>query len=221
MLQNLTFSSSQCAFHGEGDKTSPEYCRASCGNTQGCNAVHWKPQGKAWYDGGRECKLESCPQPFPQPGTARGQGWVSYIRTGGGRLSMGFTSTLAVGCQDGATVGRHYNGSMSATISGRTCQKWSESSPHKHRFSTLGEHSYCRNPDGEPGVWCYTTDPGKRWDFCNVPPCLEEDDLMDTVLYVPGEWTCKKGLKLATLPHLGKQWRVSYSQPPSPRSPLT
>ena len=22
-----------------------------------------------------------------------------------------------------------------------------------------GDHNYCRNPDGEPGIWCYTTDP--------------------------------------------------------------
>jgi len=27
--------------------------------------------------------------------------------------------------------------------------------------------NFCRNPDGEPSIWCYTTDPNKRWDFCD------------------------------------------------------
>ena len=29
-------------------------------------------------------------------------------------------------------------------------------------------HNYCRNPSGDAmdTIWCYTTDPDKRWDFC-------------------------------------------------------
>ena len=34
--------------------------------------------------------------------------------------------------------------------------------------------NYCRNPDGEPKLWCYTTDPGTRWQYCNVPLCEGE-----------------------------------------------
>jgi len=26
--------------------------------------------------------------------------------------------------------------------------------------------NYCRNPDGEPTIWCFTTDPEKLWEFC-------------------------------------------------------
>ena len=34
--------------------------------------------------------------------------------------------------------------------------------------SLAGEHNYCRNPDGEPTAWCYTTDPASRWELCDV-----------------------------------------------------
>lgn len=27
-------------------------------------------------------------------------------------------------------------------------------------------HNYCRNPDGVESIWCYTTDPKKRWELC-------------------------------------------------------
>ncbi|CAC5426857.1 PLG [Mytilus coruscus] len=34
------------------------------------------------------------------------------------------------------------------------------------------EENFCRNPDNEPlGPWCYTTDPTKRWEYCNVSSC--------------------------------------------------
>lgn len=33
------------------------------------------------------------------------------------------------------------------------------------------EENYCRNPDGEPKPWCFTTSPSKRWDFCSIPRC--------------------------------------------------
>lgn len=33
------------------------------------------------------------------------------------------------------------------------------------------EVNYCRNPDGEPRPWCFTTSPSKRWDFCSIPRC--------------------------------------------------
>ena len=35
----------------------------------------------------------------------------------------------------------------------------------------MGDHNSCRNPDGEPGVWCYTTNANKRWELCDVPIC--------------------------------------------------
>ena len=55
--------------------------------------------------------------------------------------------------------------------SGKTCQKWTAQSPHRHSRTPskypnkgLGDHNYCRNPDGEGGgIWCYTTSASRRW----------------------------------------------------------
>jgi len=72
-----------------------------------------------------------------------------------------------------------YRGAISTTEDGYTCMNWESQSPHSHSRTAanypdkgLGNHSYCRNPDGEPrGAWCYTTDPNKRWSLCDVPSC--------------------------------------------------
>jgi len=68
-----------------------------------------------------------------------------------------------------------YRGCQMQTRSGRTCQKWTDQSPHGHsrtperyRNKGLGDHNYCRNPDGEPTIWCYTTDRRKRWEYCDA-----------------------------------------------------
>ena len=34
--------------------------------------------------------------------------------------------------------------------------------------------NYCRSPDGEPNLWCYTTNSSSRREFCNVPLCEGE-----------------------------------------------
>ena len=68
-----------------------------------------------------------------------------------------------------------YRGFTSTTESGKTCQKWTSQTPHDHSRTPskypnvgLGDHNYCRNPDGENRAWCYTTDPNERWDYCDV-----------------------------------------------------
>jgi len=78
-----------------------------------------------------------------------------------------------------------YRGTISFTASGRQCQAWSSQSPHSHsrtssRFPGTGlEANYCRNPDGEDAAWCYTTDPNKRWELCEVPTCGESNAATD------------------------------------------
>ena len=70
------------------------------------------------------------------------------------------------------TDGTAYTGKANTTESGLTCQMWSVDTPHEHPFNDTGEHNYCRSPDGDKKVWCYTTDPGTRWEYCDVPVCV-------------------------------------------------
>ena len=69
--------------------------------------------------------------------------------------------------------GEGYRGKQNRTRSGRICQKWTSQSPQKHSRTPekypnkgLGDHNFCRNPDGGPSIWCYTEDSNKRWELC-------------------------------------------------------
>jgi len=79
--------------------------------------------------------------------------------------------------------GLGYIGTRSYTVSGRQCQRWDEQIPHPHNYTTLHDkrfpegdireaRNFCRNPDKKTsGPWCYTTDPEKEWETCQVPIC--------------------------------------------------
>jgi len=69
-----------------------------------------------------------------------------------------------------------YEGTKSTTATGRQCQRWNQQRPHTHHFGNMSEagtgaHPYCRDPDGEGYPWCYTMDPAKRWESCNISRC--------------------------------------------------
>uniref|UniRef100_A0A8C7WG82 Prothrombin n=1 Tax=Oncorhynchus mykiss TaxID=8022 RepID=A0A8C7WG82_ONCMY len=75
--------------------------------------------------------------------------------------------------------GVNYNGTISTTSSGKTCQYWRSNFPHRitEFNSSLDEtlyENYCRNPDKTPeGPWCFTRDPTVRREQCTVPKCGE------------------------------------------------
>ena len=66
-----------------------------------------------------------------------------------------------------------YNGTKDTTISGKTCQKWNQQSPHNHSNTDPAyfpnrdvDNNFCRNPSLRDGPWCYTTDPDIPWEYC-------------------------------------------------------
>ncbi|XP_039272402.1 plasminogen-like [Styela clava] len=81
-------------------------------------------------------------------------------------------------CYTPDDLGRSYRGILAVSESGRTCQQWDLQAPHAHTRTVCNHpesgliNNYCRNPDNEPnGPWCYTTDPEKRWEYCEIPMC--------------------------------------------------
>lgn len=80
--------------------------------------------------------------------------------------------SVEVECQKGNPLGASYSGKENYTASGRTCQSWAASEPHASKYTDVGNHNHCRNPNGElHGVWCYTLDPDEQWEYCSVPMC--------------------------------------------------
>ena len=78
-----------------------------------------------------------------------------------------------IGCQHRFTKGHDYVGKANTTVDGIPCQRWSDKQPHDHRYTHVGDHNFCRNPDGslQSKVFCFTTDPKNRYQHCSVPFC--------------------------------------------------
>ncbi|RNE99615.1 putative hepatocyte growth factor-like [Trypanosoma conorhini] len=74
--------------------------------------------------------------------------------------------------------GEDYRGHLNVTETGIPCQKWSEQAPHRHDtpvpnvLTGVGDHNFCRNPNGLEHPGCFTMNPSIRYQFCAVgPPC--------------------------------------------------
>lgn len=93
-----------------------------------------------------------------------------FLSTNGSSISSGNCDETIKGKK-----GDGYRGCQNVTKSGKKCQKWTSQTPHNHDNTPdkkpnkgLGDHNYCRNPNGSSdGIWCYTTDPDKRWEYCD------------------------------------------------------
>jgi len=82
------------------------------------------------------------------------------------------TSRDCIASEDGS----NYQGEVSKTKSGLKCQKWSKQTPHKHDYYRNEEGNYCRNPNSSgKKPWCYTADPDKRWEYCDIPLCKAKE----------------------------------------------
>mmetsp|Transcript_54622 Transcript_54622/g.98018 ORF Transcript_54622/g.98018 Transcript_54622/m.98018 type:complete len:695 (-) Transcript_54622:57-2141(-) len=73
-----------------------------------------------------------------------------------------------------------YRGCQTMTRSQKSCQRWEQQYPHAHEMTPDAKPSsdlrenFCRNPDPAHAdkltIWCYTTDAGTVWDFCDPLP---------------------------------------------------
>merc|ERR1719359_181092 len=80
-----------------------------------------------------------------------------------------------LGCRETMTGnGQDYIGCQYETQSGYMCQNWLAQTPQWHSYipdwypdGHLGDHNFCRNPDGDSTIWCITTNPSVRWEFCS------------------------------------------------------
>ncbi|KAL7448769.1 hypothetical protein ACHAWC_002047, partial [Mediolabrus comicus] len=90
-----------------------------------------------------------------------------------------------------------YRGTISKTISGRTCQNWADRTPHWHNYHPAWypwsglDANYCRNPTPsyDDRAWCITTDPNEEWEYCDVPFCPLEPTISPapTLTKLPSE----------------------------------
>ncbi|KAI9533569.1 hypothetical protein NQZ68_021104 [Dissostichus eleginoides] len=99
--------------------------------------------------------------------------------------------------------GEDYRGKMDQTESGKECQRWDSTRPHKHHFQPKKyrqkdlKDNYCRNPDNRLRPWCYTVDPKTPWEYCNISVCdsdsSEDTDVNVTTSCVQGKGTDYRG----------------------------
>ena len=73
-------------------------------------------------------------------------------------------------------TGKEYFGRVRQTKRGVECKPWMDGGFYSQNHTHVGTHNYCRNPDGSAeGVWCYTNNPNKEIDFCDVRECTGKD----------------------------------------------
>eukprot|EP00929_Paragymnodinium_shiwhaense_P055534 TRINITY_DN2781_c0_g1_i1.p2 TRINITY_DN2781_c0_g1~~TRINITY_DN2781_c0_g1_i1.p2 ORF type:complete len:232 (+),score=57.16 TRINITY_DN2781_c0_g1_i1:82-777(+) len=87
--------------------------------------------------------------------------------------------------------GADYIGLKDISLSGRKCQNWLnvEGEPYGATVKGIGNHKYCRNPEGSKDKpWCYTVDPAMEWEYCEVPECQAS-------AVAPEAWVAPEGSK--------------------------
>lgn len=74
-----------------------------------------------------------------------------------------------------------YNGTINTTSTGKACQRWDQIIPHIPLYPMSSEHeNYCRNPDNDTMLWCYTMDLIVDWEFCNISECDKSTTIIAT-----------------------------------------
>ncbi|OEH74442.1 kringle domain-containing protein [Cyclospora cayetanensis] len=86
-----------------------------------------------------------------------------------GDLLKAVQQHLPLECTCDEVHGReNYSGCQTKTRLGKVCQKWNSQTPHKHEALKDQDHNFCRAADGAKDIWCFTTDPDVRSDYCQA-----------------------------------------------------
>lgn len=83
--------------------------------------------------------------------------------------------------------GSGYRGTWSISRTGAECINWNSTSLWGKKYTArrpeanslgLGNHNYCRNPDGDSKPWCYVYKGTQiAWEFCTLPACATDPNL--------------------------------------------
>jgi len=103
--------------------------------------------------------------------------------------------------------GADYQGLQDMALSGRTCKNWLKEGTYAPTVKGIGNHHYCRNPEGSKDKpWCFTVDPKVAWEYCEVSECKQS--AMD-----PKPWKAPKGSKSKAATEKGP---CKYTAPEKP-----
>merc|ERR1719498_2373880 len=106
---------------------------------------------------------------------------AALLLIGAAHAQVDLTGAGDASCYKADDKGLSYRGLVTTTVSGRTCMRWTQDKPWNAAAITpntdngLGNHNYCRNPDGsKERPWCFTldTNPDHETEECNVDPCV-------------------------------------------------
>jgi len=135
-----------------GPVGSLDSCKSACYDIAGCDYACWDDVSKKCATIGR------CGQASPSSHLGYSSGASCYVRVG-----------PPPNCDESMSGnGRNYKGCQTKTKTGATCMDWSQA-PHSYDFNDL-KLNYCRNPDGDSTIWCWTTERttgGRNWGYCS------------------------------------------------------